>query len=135
MQHLLHTLFNVHNISEPSSSISKSPYHKKQPPLHLKRGDISTVPQRGGYPRSKRSHCLFLPAEDWLAGQLSPSVALLSHHIALVAEGSDHCTDSVPLLIHNTLCGIVAAEQLRFNGSCGFIHHAQGSQVTFRQRI
>lgn len=90
MQYLLHILFNVHNISEPLSSIPKPPYHKRQLPWCLKRGDIST-----------ESFC-------------SPSVP---PHCSHMAEGQTlhrHSATANP----NTLCDTAAAQQLQQLMNC-----------------
>ena len=102
---------------------------KSNPHDSWREGTSSTGPQTGGYSRSTRSHRLLLPVEAGLDGQLSPSVAqdCLSHHIGAVAEGSDHRTDSLPVLPHNSPHDIAAAEQLHFSSSWA----AQGSKITF----
>lgn len=86
---------------------------------HDQEGTSSTGPQTDGYRRSTTSRCLLLPVEAGLDGQLNPSVAqdYLSHHVAPVAEGSDHCTDSLPVLPHNSPHDTAAAEQLHFSCS------------------
>lgn len=136
MQHLLYTLSNVLNLSEPTSIMPKTPYCKEKHDS-WREGTSSSGPQTGGYSRSTKHHHLLLPVEagldrqlnPGLDRQLNPSVAqdCLSHHIAPVAEGSDHYTDSLPVLPHNSAHNIVAAEQLRFNSSWA----PKGSKISF----